>query len=148
MAIRVRGDCPKCKKTVTTDAPRNRATWRGRCPVTDGCDGIVMARRIKAAAPAGDDQADATTDQPPAAPAKPGRRSTIPKVSYDRAARRAAADVPPAGTPTGQPAGEQPPHRDDDPGPDAAEQPHRQPTRADRVESGPAGRRPYAHLGY
>lgn len=153
MAVRVRGDCPKCLKPVETNAPRNRVTWKGKCPATPGCDGIVLARRIKA----GDPPATGT-EQPPADPTTApaaGRRSTIPKVTYGPrkppAAGRQPADVPPAvPRPAGRVGGEPPKHepRRDEPGPVTEEQPGRRPTRADRVETGATGRRPFAHLGY
>ena len=45
MGVSVRGECPKCGHQVQTEAPRDRVTWRGPCPV-DGCVTRVIARRI------------------------------------------------------------------------------------------------------
>lgn len=126
MGVSVRGECPKCGHQVQTEAPRDRVTWRGPCPV-DGCGTRVIARRISPDGTGPDAPPAATGTAPggtatsaaaaaPATAAAPGtgpapgkrKRSSVPRVRHDgstspavgaggrRAAGGAAADVPPA----------------------------------------------------
>src|SRR5436190_2013505 len=91
--MQVRGTCPKCAHVVTTEAPKDRVTWRGDCPVKE-CPGKVIARRFESTTPA---SADA-----PSTGTAPARRSTVQRVRTEHVpADSAAASVPAADSGSG-----------------------------------------------
>ena len=143
--LKVRGQCPKCRRSVSTTAPPGRATWRGQCPRKD-CDGWIVARRIPDEPPADEPPAD----EPPAPPSGRGTRKVVKADGYqgrregstgggDPGIRDAAAtDTRRASTRGG---------RDGGASAGGTESDSIRPPKAAQHETGDSGRRhPYGHL--
>ncbi len=129
--LKVTGQCPKCTRRVTREAPRGRVTWRGDCP-NSACDGTIIARKEQAEAPP---PSETPSEAPPETstntePPKP--KKGVPRVAYGNQSPDGTSETgggggaAPVRKRRGQPAGDQPagqPPAGEQPPPAAAEVP-------------------------
>jgi hypothetical protein len=75
----VKGTCPKCKREHSTEADKGKVTWRGTCP-KPGCDGRIIARRIREDKPTDKPESDPPASEPDDRPSPRRRARKVVKV--------------------------------------------------------------------